>query len=267
MADLNKVLIIGGEGTIGKELNFGIKTARNEVDITEEDSIRKAIKKYSPSAILNLVSVNLRISEQDPLLATKINVQGMMNACTVAKEHNLPLILISSGTVFNGSKEEIFDEDASPSPKNTYGLTKFLAEKIVINYKKGIVIRTGWLFGFTQKMNFFNSIYDKAKKNEELSVTYDQYGSFTRVSDFIVELKQVIKNDEFGIKHVVNEDSASAFDFTKELVFLLKSKSNIIKKSISEEEKTGLKRSKSEVLTSKKIKMRGWKIALKELIL
>ncbi|MSS74652.1 NAD(P)-dependent oxidoreductase [Candidatus Pacearchaeota archaeon] len=266
MANLQKVLILGGEGAIGKELDFGIKVSHEEVNILEEKSVRAAVKKYHPTAILNLASLNLRDCEKDPLQAAKINVEGMANVQKIATEEHIPVILISSGTVFNGPKGTLFDENAIPSPRNTYGLTKYLAEKIVTSYEKGIVVRTGWLFGFTHKRNFFNNVIDAALQGKEINATEDQTGSFTSVSDFQSTLKEVITAEKEGIYHIANNGGASALEFCTELVRLLKSKSPIRAKSIIEDELNGPHRSRSEVLSSTKIKLRNWKLALQETI-
>lgn len=262
MADLSKVIVTGGNGLIGSELDFGIKLSHEELDATKEESIIKACKKYSPSAILALSSVNLRDCEKDPGRAISVNVMGIYNLAKYSKLNNIPLIIISSGVVFNGDLSASFSENDAPNPQNIYGQTKYLAEILAQSVnEKSLVIRTGWLFGFLSKRNFFNNLLDAARENREITATCDQIGSPTYIKDFISVLKELITKNEKGIFHVANDGKASAVDMAQEMILKLNSKSPISRVSIADSQ---IKRSKSEALVSNKIKLRSWKEALKE---
>ena len=264
MADISSVLITGGESRIGMEIGFGNKLGHKDLDITNLDSVKNALEKHKPSAVLNLASLNLMQCQTNPLLANKVNIMGVYNLAIETAKRGIPLILISSGTVFNGSDYKDFSEKDIPDPVNFYGQTKYLAEIMAQLNPKHIVIRTGWLFGFNKKANFFNKMLESARKNEELKATADQYGSFTYVKEFIENLKDIIIKEEYGIFHIVNRQRATALDFAHEIVKLISSKSKIIKISIANSEKEGPLRSRSEVLVSSKVKLRDWKVALKE---
>lgn len=265
MVSLDKVMIIGAGGLIGNELDFGIKLSHNELDVTDKESIRKAFDKYSPEAVLNLASVNLRNSQSNPFLANKINVMGTYYIALESQKRGIPFIMISTGAVFNGNAKEEFHEGDAPEPQNVYGQTKYLSEIVakLIN-PKTVVVRTGWLFGFKNGTNFFNKMIDSARQGNEISATYDQFGSFTYVCDFILKLKEVVSLGNAGIYHIVNTNRATALDMANELVLGLGSKSKIKQISIAESEREGILRSRSEVLVSKSIKLRSWKEALRD---
>lgn len=263
--DLDKVLITGGQSRIGQEIDFGVKLDHKQLDITDRSSINAALEKYKPSAVLNLASLDLRMAQADPLLANKVNVVGVYNLAIETAKRGIPLIVVSSGAVFNGSAEKDFSENDIPDPLNVYGQGKYLAELVAQLNPKHFVVRTGWLIGFTKKVNFFNGMLNNAREGKALMGTTDQYGSITYIHDFISGLKDVLDGDNYGVYHIANSGRATAYDLAERLVSSLQSKSIITKASVAEgEAKSGIMRSRSEVLVSDKVKLRDWKEALED---
>jgi len=265
MANLSKVLIIGAEGLIGNELDFGIKLSHKDIDVTNRDSIKKALEKHRPEAVLNLASVNLRKAQEDPFLANQVNVIGAYNVALETKQKNIPLIIISTGAVFNGGLDKEFNEEDTPNPLNIYGQTKYLAEIVVkeTNFEY-LIVRAGWLFGFKSGKNFFNRIMESLN-GERIEATYDQFGSFTYIKDFTDKLKEIIEKDYRGIFHIANSGRGNTLELIESLIESFKSKTNIDKVSYNKFN-TDIKRSQSEVLVSNIVKLRDWKLALKECI-
>lgn len=264
MVDLSRILVTGADGMIGQSIQFGIKKNHSELDILNVNEIKKICNLINPSAILCLSSLNLATCEKSPIEAYNVNVIGVYNLAQEAKKRQIPIAIISSGAVFNGDKEKIFNEEDIPNPINIYGQTKYLAEIIVQNItEKHIIIRTGWLFGFqSTKKSSLDKILNSIRENIHVQVNSIQYGSPTYLPDFILSLKEILQSDNYGIIHISNNGYASAEDFTQEAIHYLKSSSNITILPISNINIP--KRSNSEVLSSDKIKLRSWKEALHE---
>ena len=268
MADISRVLITGGESRIGCELDFGIKLTHKELDITDSQSIAFALDKYSPSAVLNLASVDIKNSQTNPYLANKVNVFGVYNLVVETKKRNIPLIIISTGAIFNGDFKKTFTEKDVPNPKNIYGQTKYLAELIITKTKEDYtIIRTGWLFGGKAKNGFAKFVKEaiiSARENKSISATSDKIGSPTYIPDLIENIKKLIVSNKKGTFHLINEGSASAVDFVEEIIRTtgsLSAVNKIISSDISD-----IERSESEVLSSTEIKLRPWQQALAEYI-
>lgn len=267
MVDLNNILIAGGYGMIGSNLDFGIKPLKSEFDVTDPESIARACEKYNPSGLLCLSGIDLRNSEENPIDACKVNSIGVYYLAREARKRKIPLIIISTGAVFSGGIEESFNEESTPNPLNVYGQTKYIAEIIALeSSEKNLVVRTGWVFGTkkdSEKKHFFDKMLDLAIEGKEIKATYDQYGSPTYMKDLVSELKVLISNDSSGIYHVINSGRASGAEFIKEAVAYLESKSEIKRISVTEFI-SAVKRSPSECLTSEKSKLRSWKESLKD---
>lgn len=77
-----------------------------------------------------------------------INALGVFNLATIAKKYDVEFITLSSDYVFDGTKKNGYDEDDTPNPINSYGLAKYLGEKLAQEvHPRSIIIRTSWLYG------------------------------------------------------------------------------------------------------------------------
>lgn len=269
MIDFSKVLIIGRDSAIAQEIPFGIKLSHKELDITDINQIKDILVKYNPSAVICLASIDINNSEKNPSQALEVNTIGLYNVAVRATKINLPVILISTGAIFNGSINEQFDEKSAPNPLNIYGQTKYLAEIILQQTTSNfLIVRTGWLFGFKHKKGGFSKFIDKILNAEDASritATEDSIGSPTYIIDFVNALKELIHSGKKGIFHIVNLGRASAYDVAREAASIVN------KKKIIEAVKTNLEivpristRSKSEALLSNKLNLRSWQEALRD---
>lgn len=263
MVELSRVVVTGGNSAIAQELDFGIRLSHAECDVTNP-SCKDAIQKHNPSAILHLASVPIRLCETNPFEAYRINVFGTKNIAEIAKSLNIPLIVISTGAVFDGNTHAIFFEESPTNPQNIYGQTKNIAEIIVrASSPKNLIVRTGWLFGLSNKKDGFSGFIEKAitslKENAPLKGTPNQKGSPTYVEDFAQALTHAIENGKTGTIHLINEGGASAFEILTHIKHHLNSHSEIVAVSLADVQ--GPKRSASEVLGSK-TPLPSWKNAL-----
>ena len=86
-------------------------------------------------------------AEDEPELAHQINAVAPDAMASVAAAGELPFIQISTDYVFDGTKEEPYDETDSPSPINVYGKVKLLGEVAAQeSYPEATILRTSWIF-------------------------------------------------------------------------------------------------------------------------
>lgn len=263
------ILITGGSGMVGSQALFGIKPTKKELDITKPTTIEKAILKYKPDVIVHMAAlVDMRICELEPTKAQLINTTGTKNISLACKKHCIKLVYLSSGAVFDGKKETAYCESDIPHPLNVYGKTKYAGEKIVQKLlPNALIIRTGWLFGSGKNdTKFVSQVIQKLHKGETLSAVSDRYGSPTYVPDLLQTIEKLITAKKSGIYHVVNSDSASYYDIAKEVKKLMKSNTEVTPINSKSFGKKIVKRAHNETLSSSKIKLHSWKVALKEYI-
>jgi dTDP-4-dehydrorhamnose reductase/SAM-dependent methyltransferase len=221
-------------------------------------------------AIIHLASVNLRESEQDPGKAIRVNIQGTLNMLNVAINKQIPFVFVSSGAVFSDRSGVLrFNESYPKNPNSVYGQTKDCAEEIVKGYSKSIIVRTGWLFGGTQSTHhkFIDNAILKIKADLEVRASYDFYGSFTYVKDFIDKMFYLLDNRMYGLYHIINDGVATGYEASLYICELLKKDSKLVIAVQSKDvPNAGPPRSKSEMLINScsQIKLRDYKQALKE---
>ena len=85
-----------------------------ELDVTKSEEINEICNKINPSAIIALSSLDLRLCEDNPFEAYKVNVLGIYNLALEAKKRDIPLVMISTGAIFNGNLNDIFKEEDLP---------------------------------------------------------------------------------------------------------------------------------------------------------
>jgi dTDP-4-dehydrorhamnose reductase len=260
---------------IGKNLDYGIRPLLSDVDITSLKSIENYLRTLDNrvSCIINLAFLNLRDSENNIEKSIDVNINGTTNLLQYAKKLNIPFVLLSTGAVFssNNNSNQIFNENTETNPNCVYGYTKSSAEKIALLYEKSIVIRTGWVFGGTQKSHYKYVEYfiNNFLTNTEIYANNNFYGSPTYVKDLIEKMKFIIINNKYGIHPVVNSGIATGYDVALEIANLMEKDTKlIIPVECDKIPNAGPKRSISEILESEfEInKMRNWKEALKEYV-
>ena len=271
---LKNSLITGGSGMVGSKMDFGLKPTSTEMDITNEQSVKKYTENYPEiSCIIHLASVNLRESETYPTKAITVNINGTTNMLKIAQKRNIPFILFSTGAVFSSTnKNDSFDETSKTTPNCVYGYTKDASEKIALLYEKSIIIRTGWLFGGNQKTHYkfvettINNLYMKTP----VMASNNLYGSPTYVVDVIEKMKDILINNPqpYGIHHIVNDGIGTGYDIALEIGNNMNIVDGIIPVSSVNVPNSGPFRGSTEVLVTNNNTniLRSWKEALKEYI-
>ena len=230
MLDNKKVLVTGSNGQLGKTLqkrcldknDFDwIFLPKEKLDIVKIDEIKAAFNRYNPKFCINCAAfTDVLKSEKQPTVAYKINVEGVKNLTQICNDHKVVMIHVSTDYVFDGTKKRPYIENDKANPLNTYGMTKHLSEKHVVeNSNFGYIIRTSWLYSKNFGHNFYRNILSEVSIGNEIKVVKDQYGTPTNtemVADFIMKL--IISLPEKGIYHCAGKEIMSWYDFANKIV-------------------------------------------------
>jgi dTDP-4-dehydrorhamnose reductase len=226
-----KLFIIGCNGQLGRDmmLTAAARTFIAEgmdfpaIDITDEQSVRDAVMRIKPDAIINCAAhTAVDACEAEADRAYAINAAGVAHIARAAKQADAKLVHISTDYVFDGTKKDPYVETDAPGPRSVYGKSKLAGEKeLTKTYDRHFIVRIAWLFG-TRGNNFVKTIRSLAEKrvltHAPLKVVNDQIGTPTYTMHVCKQILSLINTDHFGLFHSTNEGWCSWYDFAKAIV-------------------------------------------------
>jgi dTDP-4-dehydrorhamnose reductase len=254
-----KTVILGAGGMLGTDLRKAFPEAtalsHTEADITDRTQILRVIKELKPETVINAAayaSVDGCEDEQERAYDVNGRAPGYIaEACAAAGSK---LVHYSTDYVFEGSKKEYVESDAT-GPINVYGKSKLMGEQLIArNMKDYRIVRTSWLFGRNGK-NFVDTMLSLSQQMERVKVVNDQVGKPTYTVDLAKKTREVLGMPS-GIYHITNDGVCSWYEFASAII------PNTVP-CTSEEFPRKAKRPKYSVLANTKTApMRHWREAL-----
>lgn len=181
------ILLTGRTGQVGSHLypllgNLGevVAPGRDELDLSNPDAIRCAVRDLRPDLIVNAAAYTaVDAAEADEESACAINSTALVVLAEETKKLGATIVHYSTDYVFDGTKAAPYEEIDLPNPINVYGKTKLEGELAV--RKSGVshlIFRTSWVYA-TRGRNFMLTILRLATEREELKIVRDQIGAPT----------------------------------------------------------------------------------------
>jgi len=227
-----KILIIGADGQVGKELSFYsnekghdvIATVRSQLDISKPQNVNEYIENCKPDVVINAAAYTaVDKAEVERDLAYTINYDGVRNIVSACAIHNIPLLHISTDYVFDGAKFEPYTEKDNVSPLGVYGDSKWQGEEAIRKHmSKYVILRVAWVFG-AQGNNFVKTMLRLGKERNELDIVSDQFGGPTparNIAITLINIAEKIQQDEnlqWGTYHYCGTPKSSWSEFAKEI--------------------------------------------------
>ena len=229
------ILVTGSMGQLGREIkelssNYNYNfffTKRDDIDITNKDSIKEFCQTNSINVIINCAAYTaVDKAQSDIENADLVNRKAVKKLSIVAKELNIKLIHISTDYVFDGKNFKPYVEEFQTNPQSVYGKTKLDGENelLDINPLNSIIIRTSWVYSYYGN-NFVKTMLRLGKEKEELGVIFDQVGTPTyaaHLAKTILDIVPQIENSKVEIYNYSNEGVLSWYDFAKEIMKMAK---------------------------------------------
>jgi len=225
-----RVLITGAKGMLGTDLcrewqahGYDLcATDIQEMDVRDSLQVQKTFADFKPELVLHLAALtDVDGCEREPEQAYRTNTIGTQNVVLACQQANVPLVYISTLSVFDGTKCEPYTEFDIPNPQSWYSRAKYEGEKIVERLlQRYYIVRAGWMFGGGREdKKFVAKIIELARQRPELKIVNDKFGSPTYTRDLARALIQLTKTGWFGVYHAVNTgETCSRYEFAQKIL-------------------------------------------------
>lgn len=221
------ILIFGKTGTLGKAFSkicgfrglYYITLTRQEADITKENEIEEAIKRYNPWAIINAAGyVRVDDAETEIEKCFNENFHAAYFLAKSCKKFGVQLMTFSSDLVFDGAKQKPYLENDAINPLNIYGKSKALAESSVLKTNpNSLVIRSSSFFGPWDNYNFVIDVINTLEADKTFVAADDVFISPTYVPDLVNASLDLLIDNEKGIWHLTNSGEISWVDLARKV--------------------------------------------------
>lgn len=156
---MNRILVVGALGQLGSEISIGLRKqyGTNNVvltDIREDvnlelihsgpfykmdcrdgEKLAEIVKKHKIDTIYHLAALLSANAEKKPLLAWRINIDGLLTTLEVARENHCAVFTPSSIGAFGPSTPKDYTpQDTLQRPTSIYGVTKVSGELLCDYY-------------------------------------------------------------------------------------------------------------------------------------
>ena len=234
-----KILITGGNGQLGSELQRILREGRAEIgaipdvyagakvvptdvdtlDITDADAVMSYVLNDEFDLIINCAAMtNVDGCETMEEAAFRVNAVAPGNLASAAESIGAKFVQVSTDYVFSGTEPKPRVETDRTDPVSAYGRTKLAGENLSLaGCSRCFVIRTAWLYGYVGK-NFVKTMMRLGRSRDEVVVVADQLGNPTSANDLAYEILKIAASDCFGIYHCTNEGTCSWADFSEAIM-------------------------------------------------
>jgi dTDP-4-dehydrorhamnose reductase len=226
-----RVLITGGQGQLGRELQRALScqsdppevlsTDLPELDVTDAEAVERAIRQAKPDLVIHAAALtDTSLCEEDPALAMRVNAQGSLHVARACRRVDAALVYVSTNEVFDGARGEPYGESDEPRSINAYGRSKLEGERLVREtLPRHYVVRTAWLYAEGGN-NFPAKVLRAAQGRRELSVVTDEVATPTWTRDLAQAIIRLAAQPAYGIYHLTNAGYCSRLQWAAEVLRL-----------------------------------------------
>ena len=188
-----KILLLGGNGQVGRELRRSLPALGELIIATRDGEGADVVADFDqPASLAALVAavesdivVNaaaytaVDMAETDTDTAFRINAEAPEVIAQACARQGALLVHYSTDYVFDGQAARPYLEDDATAPLGVYGASKFAGEQAIRDSGvRHAILRTAWVYAAHGK-NFLLTMLRLAAERDELRVVADQFGAPT----------------------------------------------------------------------------------------
>jgi len=192
------------------------------LDVTDQEKINQFVSKHLPDAIINTAAVtNVDYCEQNKIHCDNVNVKAVDYLSKICAKKNIHLVHISSDFIFDGNKNDLYNENDKPNPISYYGLSKLKSEKILYDKKfNWTILRTIVVFGVAKNLKKTNIVLwaiDQLRNEKKIKIIDDEFRAPTLAEDLSEACINVIICKAYGIYNTSGPKVMSIYEIVVEI--------------------------------------------------
>lgn len=223
-----KILVIGSEGNIGTKLVKHLRDCRHQVlrsdiiqhfaedyvqtDVVSLGDLYDAAIAFKPDAVCHLAAMVSRVTcEKSPHLTIDTNLSGTNNVAQLCKLTGALMVNFSTSEIYGNISGLMSEDRADVAPNNRYGLSKYLAEKIV-EYEvrnhglKAVTVRPFMFYDEDETMGDHRSAMIRFAENllrgEKITVHKGSKRAWMHMSDAVAALEKLTHLEKFTVINI-----------------------------------------------------------------
>jgi dTDP-4-dehydrorhamnose reductase len=227
-----RVLVFGSSGQVARELRRAdwqggielISLDRMAANLSQPASLPAIVRRERPDAVVIAAAFTaVDKAESDEAAAATVNAESPGVIASAAAELSAPVVYFSTDYVFDGEKNDPYEEEDATAPLNAYGRTKLAGEEAVrAENPRHLILRTSWIYS-AHGSNFLRTMLKLAASRERIDVVADQHGCPTAAQDIARAVARVLPDivrgeGLWGTYHLAGETTTSWHGFAEAIL-------------------------------------------------
>ena len=229
-----KILLLGGNGQVGRELRRSLAPLGELVVATRDGvdadlaadfeapaALAALVREVRPDVVVNAAAYTaVDKAETDADAAFRINAEAPAAIAAACAESGALLVHYSTDYVFDGASSRPYREGDTTAPLGVYGASKLAGEQAIrASSARHAILRTAWVYSSHGK-NFLLTMLRLAAERDELRVVADQSGTPTSAAWIADTTAELLRHGvaDAGTWHLVASGQTNWHGFASAIV-------------------------------------------------